>query len=427
MANSLLTINMITREAVRLWKNSNAFIQHVDMQYDDNFAKTGAKIGSSLRIRLPNDFTVRSGPAAQVQDTAEQSTTLVLATQKGVDVSFNSVDRTMSLDDFSRRVLAPMVNNLAGAVAADVMSGVDSGGTNGAGICNYVQNGAQSADGAYAALNSSPVAQTWLTAGAFLHQNSAPTDAWKIILDPVTQSRTVASLAGLFNPAPKISEQYKSGKMASDTLGFDWYMDQTVVQHTGGSYNGSTTVNGANQTGLSITVNTNGSGTLVVGDIVTFGTGSSTADVHAVNKVFKTSIGSLKQFVVTAAFTGGTSTTLSIYPALIPFGAGSVQQQYQTVDNSPINAAQINLVNPASTTYRKNFAFAPEAVTMATADLIMPTKGVEESAREQFDGIAMRMLTAYVPGTDQLITRLDVLYGYLWIRPEWAVAVADIV
>jgi hypothetical protein len=427
MANSLLTINMITREAVRLWKNSNAFVQHVDMQYDDNFAKTGAKIGSSLRIRLPNDFTVRTGPAAQVQDTSEQSTTLVLATQKGVDVSFNSVDRTMSLDDFSRRVLAPMVNNLAGAVAADVMSGVDSGGTNGAGICNYVQNGAQSADGAYTTLNSSPVAQTWLTAGAFLHQNSAPTDAWKIILDPVTQSRTVASLAGLFNPAPKISEQYKSGKMATDTLGFDWYMDQTVVQHTGGSYNGSTTVNGANQTGLSITVNTNGSGTLVVGDIVTFGTGALTTDVHAVNKVFKTSIGQLKQFVVTAAFTGGTSTTLSIYPALIPFAAGSVQQQYQTVDNSPINAAQINLVNPASTTYRKNFAFAPEAVTMATADLIMPTKGVEESAREQFDGIAMRMLTAYIPGTDQLITRLDVLYGYLWVRPEWAVAVADIV
>jgi hypothetical protein len=427
MANSLLTINMITREAVRLWKNSNAFIQHVDMQYDDNFAKTGAKIGSTLRIRLPNDFTVRTGPAAQVQDTAEQNTTLALATQKGVDVSFNSVDRTMSLDDFSRRVLAPMVNNLAGAVAADVMSGVDSGGTNGAGICNYVENGTQSASGAYAALTSSPVAQTWLTAGAFLKQNSAPMDAWKAILDPVTESRTVASLAGLFNPSPKISEQYKTGKMATDTLGFDWYMDQTVVQHTGGTYNGATTVNGASQTGLSITVNTNGTGTLVVGDIITFGTGASLLDVHLVNRITKQSTGQLKQFVVTAAFVGGTSTTLGIYPALIPFATGSVQQQYQTVDNSPINAAQINLVNPASTTYRKNFVFAPEAVTMATADLIMPTKGVEESAREQFDGVAMRMLTAYIPGTDQLITRLDVLYGFLWVRPEWACTVADIV
>ena len=415
MANTELTINLITREAVRLWKNANAFVQHVDMQYDDSFAKTGAKIGQSLRIRLPNDFTVRTGPAAQVQDTAEQSTTLVLATQKGVDVSFNTVDRTMSLDDFSRRVLAPMVNNLAGAVAADVMSGVDSGGTNGAGICNYVQN----SDGNGNLI--SPVAQTWLQAGAYLKQNSAPMDSWKFILDPITESRTVASLSGLFNPQVKISEQYESGMMAKNTLGGDWYMDQTVLQHTGGTYNGLGTVSGANQTGLSITINTNvGSGTTLIGDIVTF------AGVHMVNRITKQASSQLRQFVVTSAVTWGTTTTIGIYPALIPAVGGNAVQ-YQTVDVSPANSASIVQVNPASTAYRKNFLFAPEAVTMATADLVMPTKGVEEAAREEFDGIAMRMLTAYVPGTDQLITRLDVLYGYLWVRPEWACAVADII
>jgi len=415
VANTLLTINLITREAVRLWKNANAFVQHVDMQYDDSFAKTGAKIGQSLRIRLPNDFTVRTGPAAQVQDTAEQSTTLVLATQKGVDVSFNTVDRTLSLDDFSRRVLAPMVNNLAGAVAADVMSGVDSGGTNGAGICNYVQN----SDGNGNLI--SPVAQTWLQAGAYLKQNSAPMDSWKFILDPITESRTVASLSGLFNPQVKISEQYESGMMAKNTLGGDWYMDQTVLQHTGGTYNGLGTVSGANQTGLSITINTNvGSGTTLIGDIVTF------AGVHMVNRITKQASSQLRQFVVTSAVTWGTTTTIGIYPALIPAVGGNAVQ-YQTVDVSPANSAGIVQVNPASTAYRKNFLFAPEAVTMATADLVMPTKGVEEAAREEFDGIAMRMLTAYVPGTDQLITRLDVLYGYLWVRPEWACAVADII
>jgi P22 coat protein - gene protein 5 len=414
MANSLLTINLITREAVRLWKNANAFIQHIDMQYDDSFAKTGAKIGSALRIRLPNDYTVRTGPAASVQDTAEQSTTLVLATQKGVDVSFNSVDRTLALDDFSRRVLAPMVNNTAGAVAADVMAGVDTGGTNGAGICNYTSN----VDSAGNLI--SPIAQTWLQAGALLKQNSAPMDNWKFILDPLTEARTVASLTGLFNPQAKIGSQYRSGEMAADTLGGDWYMDQTVLQHTGGTYNGATTVNGANQSGLSITTNANGTGTITVGDMVTF------AGVHLVNRITKVASSQLRQFVVTAAFTAGTSTQLSIYPALIPSSGGN-QVQYQTVDVSPTNGGAISLVNPASVSYRKNFLFAPEAVTMATADLIMPTKGVEEAAREEFDGVAMRMLTAYVPGTDQLITRLDVLYGYLWVRPEWACAVADVI
>ncbi len=420
MANQLLTINLITREAVRLWKNANAFIQHVDMQYDDNFAKNGAKIGTSLRIRLPNDFTVRTGPAAQVQDTSEQNTTLVLSTLKGVDVSFNSVDRTMSLDDFSRRVLAPMVNNLVGAVAADVMSGVDSGGTNGAGICNYVQN----SDGAGNLI--SPVPNTWLQAGAYLKQNSAPMDNWKFILDPITEARTVGTLAGLFNPQRQISEQYRSGMMAADTLGGDWHMDQTTLTHTAGSYNNATTVNGANQTGLSINVNNNGAGTLNVGDIVVFGTAGQASAVHMVNRITKQASSQQRQFVVTSPFTATVSTALSIYPALIPASGGN-QVQYQTVDQSPANAAAITLVNPASTSYRKNFLFAPEAVTMATADLIMPTKGVEEAAREEYDGVAMRMLTAYVPGSDQLITRLDVLYGYLWIRPEWACAVADII
>mgnify|MGYP000166760630 CR=1 FL=1 len=226
MANSLLTINMITREAVRLWKNSNAFIRNIDTQYDDSFAKVGAKIGTALRIRLPNDFTVRTGQAASIQDTAEQSTTLVVATQQGVDVQYSSVDRTMSLDDFSERVLAPMVNNLAGAVAVNVMTGAEGG------VANFAAN----QDGTGAVLT--PTAATWLQAGALLDQNSAPRGRRKIIMDPLTQARTVSSLTGLFNPQRSISDQYESGEM-QQALGFDWFMDQTVLRHTTGAYNGT--------------------------------------------------------------------------------------------------------------------------------------------------------------------------------------------
>lgn len=405
MANSLLTINMITREAVRLWKNSNSFIQNIDTQYDSSFANTGAKIGTSLRIRLPNDFTVTTGPAASVQDTAEQSTTLALATQKHVDVSYSSVDRTMSLDDFSRRILAPMVNNLAGAVAADVMSGVDGG------VCNFVAN----VDSANNVLN--PTASTWLAAGASLDLNSGVRRNRKIVMDPLTQARTVASLAGLFNPVERISDQYDSGEMYK-ALGFDWFMDQTVLKHTVGTFSAGT-VNGGGQTGLTITTNAT-TGTLVKGDIITF------ASVNAVNRITKTTTGQLRQFVVTAA-AANAATSISIYPALIPFQQpGNVPVQYQTVDVSPANSAAISLVANASATYRANVAYQPEAVTMATADLELP-KGVHEAARESFDGVAMRMVSAYNIQTDQFITRLDVLYGYLWVRPEWAVIIADAV
>lgn len=406
MANTLLTINMITREAVRLWKNSNAFIQNVDMQYDDSFAQVGAKIGSSLRIRLPNDFTVTTGPALSVQDTAEQSTTLVLATQKHVDVSFSTADRTLSLDDYSRRILAPMVNNLAGAVAVDIMSGSEGG------ICNFVANQDSSNN------ILSPIASTALIAGAQLDMNSAPIANRKIVNSPITEARTIAALAGLLNPAPAISRQYMTGRMY-DALGFIWMKDQTAILHTTGALaQGSATVNGGGQTGLNLTVNALANG-LAVGDIITI------ANVNQVNRITKQSTGQLRQFVVTATVAAG-ATTIPIYPAIVPAGIGGAQVQYQTVDASPVGGAAVNPAAglAASTQYRKNFAYAPEAVTLATADLEMP-KNVHEAAREEFDGISMRMVTDYFIGTDQLITRLDVLYGYLWIRPEWACVIAD--
>lgn len=402
MANTLLTINMITREAVRLWKNTNAFMQNIDTQYDDSFAKTGAKIGTSLRIRLPNDFTVRTGPAASVQDTAEQSITLVLATQQGVDVSFSSVDRTMSLDDYSRRILAPMVNNLAGQVAANIMSGVEGG------ICNAVAN--------FDAGNNvlAPNASTYLQGGALLDQNSAPVANRKVVNDPMTEARMLSSLTGLFNPVPEISRQYITGRMY-DALGFVWMKDQTVVKHTSGTAT-TAAVAGANQTGNSLAVSATG-GTFTQGDIVTI------AGVNAVNRITKSTTGRLRQFVITAPVATG-ATSISIYPSIIPPGPGGQQVQYQTVTASPANAAAITPFFNVGVTYNKNFVYAPEAVTMATADLELP-KGVHEAAREVYDGVSMRMVTAYNIGTDQFITRLDILYGFQYVRPEWASIVAD--
>jgi hypothetical protein len=405
MANSLLTINMITREAVRLWKNSNAFIQNVDMQYDASFAQSGAKIGSALRIRLPNDFTVVTGPALSVQDTSEQSTTLVLATQKHVDVSFSTADRTLSLDDYSTRILAPMVNNLAGAVAVDIMSGSEGG------VCNIVANQDNSSN------ILTPIASTVLNAGAQLDMNSAPIGNRKLVNSPVTEARVVASLAGLFNPPSEISRQYVTGRMY-DALGFVWMKDQTAIAHTTGALaQGSATVNGAGQTGLTLAVNALAAA-LNIGDIITI------AGVYAVNRITKQTTGYLRQFAVTANVPAG-ATSIPIYPALVPAVAG-LPVQYQTVTVSPANGAAVNQASGIlpSVTYRKSIAYAPEAVTLATADLEVP-KGIHEAARESFDNVSMRMVTDYFIGTDQLITRLDVLYGYLWIRPEWAVVMCD--
>jgi len=403
-SNSLLTINQITREAVRLFRNSNWYLRTIGRQFDEEFGRSGAKIGSQLRIRLPNDYILRTGPTATPQGTNEQQTTLVLATQMGVDVSFSSAERALSLDDYSQRILAPAVNVLSGGVATSIMQNIE-------GASKFVMN----VDGSGNMI--SPTAGTWLAAGAILDKAGAPRNDRFIVLDPLTQARTVTSLMGLFNPQAKISDQYIRGTMAVDTLGFDWGMDQTVIMHTTGAYGTPPTVAGANQTGAALTTSAL-AGPLVAGDIITI------AGVFGVNRVTKQSTGTLQQFVVTANVAAG-ATVIPIYPPITPAGAGGAQVPFQTVTVSPAAGAAIAVVTPASSTYRKNFAYYAEAVTMATGELELP-RGVHEAARETYDGISLRMVTDYAVLSDQFITRLDILFGSLMVRPDWVVAVADI-
>lgn len=401
MANSILTIDMITREALRLFINTNNFIRNLNRQYDSSFAQSGAKIGNQLRIRLPNDYTVREGAAAQPQATNEQRTTLVVADQRGVDVTFDTEERTMQMDDYAERVIAPMMNNLVSKVAQVIMNSSDGG------ICNYVQN----VDGSNNVL--SPTQSTVLSAGAALSDNSAPMLDRMIISDPWQDANMVSTLSGLFNPATTVSEQFRSGAM-KNALGFDWMMDQTVIKHTTGTFTAGT-VAGANQTGNTLVTNAI-TGTLLTGDIITL------AGVNAVNRATKATTGMSRQFVVTADASNG-ATSLSIYPAITP-PVGGNDVQYQTVTASPANGAAITLVPNENSTYRQGFAFAPEAITMATADLYLPTGGIIEGFRETYAGVSMRMITDYVVGTDQVITRTDVLFGQKFLRPEWCCIIA---
>jgi len=403
VANSPLTISQITREALRLFRNSNWFLRTIGRQFDEEFGRSGAKIGSQLRIRLPNDYTLRQGQTATPQNTNEQNTTLVVANQYGVDVSFSSSERALSLDDYSARILAPAVNILAGGVATQVMSNVES-------AANLVFNTDASSN------MISPTAGTWLAAGAKLDQNGAPRNDRFIVLDPLTQARTVTSLTGLFNPQTRISDQYIRGTMSVDTLGFDWGMDQTTIMHTTGAYGTAPTVSGANQTGSTLTISAL-AGPLNAGDVITLG------GVFGVNRVTKTSTGTLQQFTLTApANTGATS--LSIYPPITP-PSGGLPVPFQTVTASPAAGAQVTVGTASASNYRANFAYYAEAFTLATAELELP-RGTHEAARETYDGISLRMVTDYAVLSDQFITRLDILFGSLCLRPEWVVKVADI-
>ena len=416
MANTLLTRLEITRKAIRLFINSNAFIKNIDRQYDGQFAVTGAKIGATLKVRLPNDYTVTDGPGLSLQDTIEQQVVLTVATQRHVDIAFTTAERTLSIEDYAERFVMPRMNKLAGNIAQTLMFSSQGAVPNAAANVDANNN--------ILAINQTSV----LIAGALLDDNSAPDlgtmDARKLANDPHTDAKLVSSLAGQFNPAATISSQFKTGMM-KNALGFDMFRDQTVIKHTTGSAT-TATINGANQTGTSLTINAL-VGTLNQGDVI------SVANVNAVNRTTFASTGLARQFTVTANVPAG-ATSIPIYPALIP-PASQVPyanlpytaQAYMTVTASPANNAVVTPFANASVTYRQSIAFQREAVSLVIAPLWMPPngKGVVESARAEFDRCSLRSLVCYEPGTDQPVDRVDALFGYFWPRGEWACQTCD--
>lgn len=394
MTNSLLTPQQITREALRVLHNKLTFIGAINRQYDDSFAKSGAKIGDTLKIRLPNQFTVRSGATLAAQAVNEQSVSLQVGTQKGVDMNFSSVDLTLSLDDFSSRILEPAMAVLAASLEADAVSMYKD---------VYQQVGTPG--------TTPNTLLTYLQARARLNNSLAPMDANRTAhLSPLATATIVDALKGLFQDSSAIREQYREGSMGR-TAGFDWYENPLVPTHTNGGKVAGVTTAASGSVGSGATLNVAG---VANADTFAKGTVFTIAGVYEVHPETKAVTGRLQQFVVAADATmSGTTGSLTISPAIVTSGAT------QNVSAAPGNGAALTFVGSANTAYEQELAFHRDAFAFATADLVMP-KGVDFAAREVYDGVSMRIVRAYDINNDAFPCRIDVLYGYQTIRPQLA-------
>ena len=392
MPNSILTPTAVTRKALQILHQKLNFIGSINRQYDDSFAKSGAKIGDSLKIRLPNQYTVRTGANLSTQDTTETSTTLQVATQKGVDITFSSAELTLSLDDFSDRILQPAMSVLAANMEADALSmALD--------VYNAVNN-----------VGSAITFNKALGARKLLVDNLAPGNDRTLLLNTQDNLDMVDGLKGLFQDSTEISKQYREG-IVGRTAGFGTIYENTLLasQTTGTAATATTyTVNGA------ITVNGTAAVTVAVG-ATTFKKGDvfTVVGCNRVHPETKADTGVLQQFVVTADYAGGAG-SLAFSPAIFT----TTGAQNVTAGGMP-NAAALAKVGAASTVYKPSLAFHKDAFTFATADLVMP-QGVDFAAREVFDGISMRIVRQYAIASDTMPCRLDVLFGYKTIRAQLA-------
>lgn len=416
MANSWknLSDGDIVRKALASFHNQLKFIKTINKQYDNRFAKTGSKNDGVLLIKLPNEYNVTDGAVMTAQDTTELTTTLTVATQKHVGLNFTSFEATMSIEDFEQQCLNPAMSKLAAIVEYTVLSNVYKD------IFNLSGTPATTPASLLAILN----------AGVKLSQNLAPDSDRHVLLDSLAMAPTVNSVGAYFHKASELERAFAEGYIGQ-AAGFKWWESNMVPSHTNGTRTDTTPVV---TIGGTVSVPTGGivseSATITMtafpdgltykkGDIFTI------ADVYAVNRETKQRYSHLQQFVVTAdeTETGSGDMTPDVSPTPVTAGAK------QNIEIASTGAkAVVNLTGggsgAASLVAIQNLAYHRDAFTFVSADLHMEPG--QRMSRAVIEGISMRLWRGADIVNDKFPSRVDVLFGYKTLRPEWSCRVRGV-
>jgi len=389
---------MVTRESLRVAHEAAQFIPTTDRQYDDSFAKAGAKIGSSLRVRKPNQYVRTQGSRVMdVQDQEEANGTITVAVQDHVDMRFNSAELALTIDDFSKRYIEPAVKVLVSGIEADFL--------------------AASTKATYNVAGTAGTAITDLTAPglarAKLNKYLAPKGARAVQMESVAMAGLVKGVAAYFAPNGDISKQYREGQIARTQMA-DFYENERVWTLTNSDDVTADTDAAALVTDGGSTIDMH---TLLPVAKQSVGQVFTIAGVYACHPETKAAYSHLQQFTITAI--GATTTTVS--PSFYLTGAKKnvVSSTGATLATTDFNAKTLTFVGAASTSYAQHLMYHPEAFQFVTADLPI-MDDASKCVRRMQDGLSMRVWQASDIRNDEQLMRIDILYGFAALRPEWA-------
>lgn len=407
MANTFLNNTIITNEALMVAKSQvGELSKRMNVGYAEDFAQKGHKLGDTLNVRLPLNYTVTDGETMTPQDTTEPSVAIQVSSQKNIGMQFGDQERTLKLDNFRERYIEPAVTSLVENMMATVMTNSYKS------IANYA--------GIPSAANLPNSTAPFGSARAKLLSLGSPLKGLSAAIDPFVEDSMVQGSQALFNPSASISKQYLENEITR-AAGLDFVMSQMVPKHTIGALGGTPLTNGATADGATSVVidgaSTSITGYWKAGDVVQF------AGVYAVHPQTKVSTGKLKDFVVTADVnsSAGGAVTLAITPAIVASGA------YQNVSNVPADNMAVTTFGHASSyagiQCPQNLVFHKSAIALC----VVPLEKIEGEemtvATDPETGLSVRLWTAGNILTGKGIKRLDILFGSKVIRPEFAARV----
>lgn len=409
MANTLVTPAWVTFEVAQNFVNNLRGVANFTRKYSDEYVVDGAKVGDTVKIRLPQQFETSDGEGLVEQNLQDRTVSLVLNRRRHIGFGWSSAQATTDLDDIRSRYVMPAAETLASTYdrvsMADVYKSVFS---------------------AVGTLGTTPnAALTYLQAGVKIADLAGPDEGLVAVLDPLSDATLSSTTSLIFHPAKQIGENWTRGQFANDQLGIaKWFRDQNIPRFTSGSVGGAggtPLVNGAGQTGSSIISDgwASGSSVLKKGDIITIG------GVRWVNPQSKESTGRLAQFVLTVDISDTTGAiTLPIDPPIVTTGP------LQNVDAAPADNAVITYWSmaaggtQAATVSPQNLIFHPEAFATVMADLAMPNGGAKATrVQSKSLNMAMRYAEQWNITDDRNRTRLDILFGNVAVQARLAVRV----
>lgn len=404
--NDFVVTDLVAREALKIAHEKLAFIGTVDRQYDASFSGD-PKHGATLRVMSPNKYTRRQGSRIlDAQAQSEISQTITVATQDGVDMSFNSDELALITPDnigaFSKRYIEPAVDGLLSAIEADFIAYCTKRVSNLVGTAGTPPTDLAAIGAARAKLN----------------QNLAPQDGNRYVqLDSVTSAGLVNGLKGLFQDSSQIQKQYREGMMGR-TGGADFYENERMYAHTNSSdVTGNTDAN-ALVTDGGDTVDMH---TLIASPAV--GSVFTIAGVYDCHPETKQAYSHLKQFTI---LTTSASSTITVSPTIYLTGprknvSSATGANLAVTD---FNAKAVTFVGAASTSYLQNLMYHKEAFQFITAPL--PLMGNEMMCtRKEQEGLSLRVWQAPDIINDRMLMRMDILYGFAALRPEWACRITN--
>ena len=403
MANALITPSVIAKVALASLDNELVMKPLVYNDYSEEFVK----VGSTINVRKPVKFTVRSGSVMDVQDVQEANVAVAMDRMRGVDFAFSSTDLTLTIEELNKRYIRPAMIQLANTIDRDLHQLYQK-------VWNWVGTPGTPLT-TFAGFTKAPQRLMEMAVPQPYMGTLSPADQYGMLSD--IKTLYVSELA------KTAIERAKLPPLA----GVDTYATQNVYTHTTGTRTNTTPV--ANVTTQvttyalskntnSQTLNVTGAGTGVTykaGDVFTLGT--TTNGVLAINPVTRQALSYLQQFVVLndATADGAGAVALTISPAIIPAG-----DAYQTVSlvGTTTSCALTNL-GTASTGYTQNMVFAEQAFAFVSRPLVIPP-GAVDAARETYKGISARVIPVYDGINDVSKWRLDILYGVAAPYPDLA-------